>query len=100
MPDDLISQAIALTMLRYNIDVDAAQALVMQLSTHQQQPMTDGARAHIAKFSAPTTVPSRSQPTARTDRRQAFTPRHPCATCRPDPRCSRPPPNRDREGAR
>ncbi len=62
MPDDLISQAIALTMLRYNIDADAAQALVMQLSTHQEQPMTDVARALIAKFSAPTTAnPSRAE---------------------------------------
>ena len=47
MPDDLISQAIAHTMPRYNID--AAQALVMQLSTHQQQPMTDVTRALIAR---------------------------------------------------
>ena len=34
MPDELISQAIALLMRRYHLDADAAQALVMQLSTH------------------------------------------------------------------
>jgi putative methionine-R-sulfoxide reductase with GAF domain len=61
MPDDLISQAIALTMHRYNIDADAAQALVMQRSTHQQQPTTDVAGAVVAKFSTHTTAdPSRA----------------------------------------
>ena len=56
MPHDVISQAIAATMLRYHIDADAAQTLVMQLSTHQQQPMIDVARDLIAKFSVPTTA--------------------------------------------
>ena len=41
MPDDLNSQAIVITMLRYNIDAEAAQALVKRLSTHQQLPITD-----------------------------------------------------------
>jgi putative methionine-R-sulfoxide reductase with GAF domain len=62
MTDDVITQATELVMRRYNIDADAAQALVMQLSTHQQQPMTDVARALIAKFSAHTTAdPSRAE---------------------------------------
>ena len=56
MRDDVITRATELVMGRYHIDADAAQALVMQLSTHQQQPMTDVARALIAKFSAPTTA--------------------------------------------
>jgi ANTAR domain/GAF domain len=54
MPDELSSQAIAITMLRYSIDADAAQALVKQLSTHHLQRMTDGAAALIAKLSAHT----------------------------------------------
>ncbi len=56
MSDDLISQAIELTTLRYNIDADAGHALIMQLANHQQQPTIDVARALIAKFSAPTTA--------------------------------------------
>ena len=62
MTDDVITRTTELLMRRYNIDADAAQALVMQLSTHQQQPMTDVARALIAKFTAPTTAdPSRAE---------------------------------------
>lgn len=64
MSDDVISRAIVLTMLRCDIDADAAEALVRQLSTQQQQPMTVVARALIAKFSAPTTAdpfPSQSR---------------------------------------
>ena len=34
MPDDVITQATELVMRRYHLDADAAQALVMQLSTH------------------------------------------------------------------
>ena len=56
MPHDVISQAIVATMLRYHIDADAAQTLVTQLSTHQQQPLIDVARDLIAKFSVPTTA--------------------------------------------
>ncbi len=57
MPDDdVITQATELVMRRYNIDADAARALVRQLSTHQQQPVTDVARTLIAKFSAPPTA--------------------------------------------
>ena len=33
-PDDVITRAAELVMRRYHIDADAAQALVMQLSTH------------------------------------------------------------------
>jgi hypothetical protein len=54
--DDVITQATELVMRQYNIDADAALALVTQLSTHQQQPMTDVARALVARFSAPTTA--------------------------------------------
>ena len=57
MPDDdVITQATALVMRRYNIDADAAQALVRQLSTHQQLPITDVAHALIARFSTPTSA--------------------------------------------
>ena len=34
MTDDVITQATELVMGRYHIDAHAAQALVMQLSTH------------------------------------------------------------------
>jgi len=74
MPHDVISQAIVATMLRYHIDADAAQTLVTQLSTHQQQPLIDVARDLIAKFSVPTTAdPSpaeaSAQPEPTVDRR-------------------------------
>ena len=66
MTDDVITRTTELLMRRYHIDADAAQALVMQLSTHQQQPMTDVARALIAKFSAPRTAdPSRADASPR-----------------------------------
>ena len=54
--EDMFAQAIPLVMRRYNIDADAARALITQLSTHEQQPMADVARALIAKFSAPTSA--------------------------------------------
>jgi transcriptional regulator with GAF, ATPase, and Fis domain len=74
MPDDVISQAIVLTMLRYHIDADAAQTLVKQLATHQQQPLIDVARDLIAKFSVPTTADpapadATAQPEPTVDRR-------------------------------
>ncbi len=55
MTDDVITRTTELLMRRDHIDADAAQALVMQLST-REQPMTDVARALIAKFSAHTTA--------------------------------------------
>jgi GAF domain-containing protein len=62
MSDDVISQAIVATMLRYHVDADTAQTLITQLSTHHQQPMIDVARDLIAKSSEPTTAdPSRSE---------------------------------------
>jgi transcriptional regulator with GAF, ATPase, and Fis domain len=62
MSDDVMSQAIVATMLRYHVDADTAQTLVRQLSTHHQQPMIDVARDLIAKSSEPTTAdPSRSK---------------------------------------
>ena len=66
MPEDLNTQAIAITMLRYNVDAEAAQALVKRLSTHQQQQMTDGAGALIARLSAHTTAgPSQAEASPR-----------------------------------
>ena len=62
MPDDdVISQATELAMRRYNIDAGAAQALVRQLSTHQQLPITDVAHALIARFSLMSLICSRTR---------------------------------------
>jgi AmiR/NasT family two-component response regulator len=47
MTSDVIDQAIQNLMDRYDIDADAALALITRLSTHNQQPVTDVARRLI-----------------------------------------------------
>jgi ANTAR domain len=54
MTSDVIDQAIEKLIDRYDIDADAALALITRLSTHSQQPVSDVARRLSAHTNAPT----------------------------------------------
>jgi hypothetical protein len=47
MTSDVIDQAIKKLIDRYDIDADAALALITRLSTHAQEPVTELARRLI-----------------------------------------------------
>jgi ANTAR domain/GAF domain len=63
MTDDvMISKAVEFLMWRYGLDAEASLGLLMRLSRHREEPVTDLARQFAARSPTPTTAdPSRDE---------------------------------------